>query len=165
MLVTQFETARRTQTEALYAQLQLAECVDFLPLVAIILQTVALLAALSPDSLAEPPALGKADFAHYVARFNSLESAPGSFSFRMRRRRNGWRRTCRCSICPDAELEETYYFRWWTFRKHIRQTPQGFVVTEFLAPVRHAGPYNTISCAVRASFGGRLVAARSTNTR
>ena len=54
--------------------------------------------------------------------------------------------------CPDAQLEEIYYFRWWTFRKHIRQTPHGFVVTEFLAPVKHAGPYNTISCA----FGHHL---------
>ena len=21
--------------------------------------------------------------------------------------------------CPDKELEKTYYFRWWTYRKHI----------------------------------------------
>jgi hypothetical protein len=27
--------------------------------------------------------------------------------------------------CPDRELEEIYYFRWWTFCKHIRQTPEG----------------------------------------
>ena len=25
--------------------------------------------------------------------------------------------------CPDKELEQTYYFRWWTFRKHLQQTP------------------------------------------
>jgi hypothetical protein len=50
--------------------------------------------------------------------------------------------------CPDRQIQETYYFRWWTFRKHIRQTDQGFVLTEFLAPVRHAGLHNTISCAL-----------------
>jgi hypothetical protein len=50
--------------------------------------------------------------------------------------------------CPDIALEKTYYFRWWTFRKHIRETPQGIVLTEFLQPVGHAGPYNTVSCAV-----------------
>lgn len=22
--------------------------------------------------------------------------------------------------CPDKELEKTYYFRWWPFRKHIK---------------------------------------------
>lgn len=48
--------------------------------------------------------------------------------------------------CPDDGLERTYYFRWWTYRKHIKQTPDGFVVTEFLPPVPWAGKYNTISC-------------------
>lgn len=47
--------------------------------------------------------------------------------------------------CPDKELELTYYFRWWTFRKHIKQTPQGFVITEFLPDVSWAGKYNTIN--------------------
>jgi len=49
--------------------------------------------------------------------------------------------------CPDAEVEEIYYFRWWSFRKHIVKTPAGFVITEFLTPVRHADIYNAISCA------------------
>jgi hypothetical protein len=50
--------------------------------------------------------------------------------------------------CPDSEIEEIYYFRWWSFRKHIVQTTNGFVLTEFLIPMRHAGAFNTISCAV-----------------
>ena len=50
--------------------------------------------------------------------------------------------------CPDATIEQTYYFRWWTYRKHIKETPDGFVVTEFLPTVPWAGKYNTISCAV-----------------
>lgn len=48
--------------------------------------------------------------------------------------------------CPDKELEKTYYFRWWTFRKHIKITPAGFVITEFLPDVSWAGKYNTIDC-------------------
>lgn len=48
--------------------------------------------------------------------------------------------------CPDKEIEETYYFRWWTYRKHIRQTPDGFIITEFLPDVPWAGKYNGISC-------------------
>lgn len=48
--------------------------------------------------------------------------------------------------CPDDEIERTYYFRWWTYRKHIKQTPDGFVVTEFLPPVKWASQHNTISC-------------------
>ena len=49
--------------------------------------------------------------------------------------------------CPDRQLEEIYYFRWWTFRKHIRLTPEGFIITEFLPDVPWAGKYNAISCA------------------
>ena len=49
--------------------------------------------------------------------------------------------------CPDRELVEIWNFRWWTFRKHLKHTPDGFVVTEFLTPVKHAGAHNTISCA------------------
>lgn len=50
--------------------------------------------------------------------------------------------------CSDPLIEEIYYFRWWTYRKHIRKTPAGYVITEFIVPVKHAGIYNTISCAV-----------------
>ncbi|HEX4343615.1 MAG TPA: glycosyl hydrolase family 65 protein [Verrucomicrobiae bacterium] len=49
--------------------------------------------------------------------------------------------------CPDKEVEEIYYFRWWSYRKHIVQTPVGFILTEFLTPVRHADIFNSISCA------------------
>jgi len=50
--------------------------------------------------------------------------------------------------CPDKQMEEIYYFRWWTFRKHIRQTPEGFyIITEFLPDVSWAGKFNAISCA------------------
>ncbi len=49
--------------------------------------------------------------------------------------------------CPDADIERTYHFRWWTYRKHIRETPDGYVITEFLPPVGWAGKHNTINCA------------------
>jgi alpha-glucosidase len=48
--------------------------------------------------------------------------------------------------CPDKQLEQTYYFRWWTYRKHIRHTPEGYIITEFLPNVGWAGQYNSISC-------------------
>ena len=48
--------------------------------------------------------------------------------------------------CPDQELEKTYFFRWWTYRKHIRNTPEGYVITEFLPDVKWAGKYNVINC-------------------
>ena len=49
--------------------------------------------------------------------------------------------------CPDEDIERTYYFRWWTYRKHIRQVKGGgWVVSEFLPNVGWAGAENTISC-------------------
>jgi len=54
--------------------------------------------------------------------------------------------------CPDKQLEETYYFRWWTYRKHIRQTPEGHIITEFLPNVNWAGSYNSIACAAALHF-------------
>jgi hypothetical protein len=50
--------------------------------------------------------------------------------------------------CPDQDIEQIYYFRWWVFRKHIKKTPAGFIVTEFLKPVKHAGEHNALSCAL-----------------
>jgi hypothetical protein len=58
--------------------------------------------------------------------------------------------------CPDPEVEELYYFRWWTYRKHIKSTPKGYILTEFLKPVRHAAEFNAISCA----FGHHLAEGR-----
>lgn len=49
--------------------------------------------------------------------------------------------------CPDKEVERTYCFRWWTYRKHIRKTQDGWVISEFLPPVGWAGLDNTIPCA------------------
>ncbi|HTN38350.1 MAG TPA: glycosyl hydrolase family 65 protein [Arachidicoccus sp.] len=50
--------------------------------------------------------------------------------------------------CPDSILQQMYYFRWWSFRKHLVKTPLGFVFTEFITPVKFAGAYNTISSAL-----------------
>jgi hypothetical protein len=47
----------------------------------------------------------------------------------------------------DPELVRTYYFRWWSYRKHLKKTPDGWVITEFLPDVPWAGKDNTISCA------------------
>ena len=50
--------------------------------------------------------------------------------------------------CPDQNVEQIYYYRWWALRKHIKKTPAGFILTEFIRPVRHATQYNAISCAL-----------------
>ena len=49
--------------------------------------------------------------------------------------------------CPDEDLVGTYWFRWWTFRKHITKSDRGFLITEFLEKVKWSGKNNEISCA------------------
>lgn len=112
------------------------------------LQTTALVLLLSSGARAQPAVLNPSDFAHYIAKFNSLDSTESDLVIP---NANAWQwivANVPLFNCPDSQFEETYYFRWWTFRKHIKQTPQGFVITEFLTPVRHAGKFNTISCAL-----------------
>ncbi|WP_181592600.1 MGH1-like glycoside hydrolase domain-containing protein [Paenibacillus sp. YN15] len=50
--------------------------------------------------------------------------------------------------CPDKTIEETYYFRWWVYRKHLKKTADGYIVTEFHPTVPWAGKHNSINCAV-----------------
>ncbi len=91
--------------------------------------------------------LDRGRFRKYIDRFNAVDQeAAVNFIDNAR----AWTFLCDnipFFECPDSELEKTYYFRWWTYRKHIKQTPDGFVITEFLPPVPWAGKHNTISCA------------------
>jgi hypothetical protein len=92
--------------------------------------------------------LQPADDAHYVATFNAADDeavvnlVPNAQAW-------AWIvANAPLWDCPSTLVEEIYYYRWWTYRKHIRQTPAGCVLTEFLTPVSHAGPFNTVACAL-----------------
>ncbi|MDR2675678.1 MAG: hypothetical protein LBC18_12690, partial [Opitutaceae bacterium] len=89
----------------------------------------------------------------YVAAFNARDTELYPQAVTNDRAAAFLLENCPRFICPDADVERTYYFRWWTFRKHIRKTAAGgHVITEFLAPVPHAGPENIISCPVGHQF-------------
>ena len=49
--------------------------------------------------------------------------------------------------CPNEQIQEIYYFRWGVFKKHIKTTPDGFIITEFTPKVGWSGKHNSISCA------------------
>lgn len=94
------------------------------------------------------PLLNPDDFKHYVDYFNGMEDEdivnliPNVESWL-------WMKdNIPIFECPDKDFERIYYFRWWTFRKHIKQTPNGIVMTEFIRQVGHGGLHNTISCAL-----------------
>src|SRR5205823_3737652 len=96
---------------------------------------------------ATAPILAPEPFKHYVDSFNATD-VEDVVNFVPNVRAWDWM-TANVPLfeCPEKDMEEMYYFRWWCFRKHIVQTPVGFVLTEFITPVKHAGAYNTISCA------------------
>ncbi|MES2275500.1 MAG: glycosyl hydrolase family 65 protein [Bacteroidota bacterium] len=50
--------------------------------------------------------------------------------------------------CPDSAIQKIYDYRWWTFRKHLKQTPDGFIFDEFITPVSFSGIYNSGSSAL-----------------
>lgn len=52
----------------------------------------------------------------------------------------------------DKELNVTYDYRCQVYQRHIRETPAGHVITEFLPDVPWSGIYNTISCAASHHF-------------
>ena len=98
-------------------------------------------------SASEQAVLRPGSFAHYIDYFNSMEDENVT-NFISNARSVEWlQKQIPLFACPDRDVEELYYYRWWSLRKHIVKTPDGFVFTEFLTPVHWAGPYNTISCA------------------
>jgi len=78
------------------------------------------------------PVLKPASFSNYVAHFNSMEDE-NITNFISNADSWSWlQKEIPFFECPDKEVEELYYFRWWSFRKHLEQTTNGFVFTEFL---------------------------------
>jgi hypothetical protein len=91
--------------------------------------------------------LKPSSFAHYIEHFNSMEDENFTNTIPNADAWAWMQKEIPLFECPDREVEEMYYFRWWSYRKHLVQTTNGWVVTEFLTPVHHGGSFNTISCA------------------
>ena len=83
---------------------------------------------------------------HYVNQFNSQDTELYSQLIPNDKALNYLLEHIPLLDCPEKDLEETYYFRWWTFRKHWKQTEKGHILTEFLPKVPWSGPYNSINC-------------------
>lgn len=90
----------------------------------------------SPQSGGAAPAaftvLQPTDFAAHIERFNTMEPetvvnvVPNAQAW-------SWlEANIPLFSCPDASVEEIYYFRWWSMRKHLVKTPSGYAFTEFL---------------------------------
>src|SRR6516162_8233808 len=93
---------------------------------------LALSALTLPAFAADLHVLRPASFAHYVAFFNRMEDENVT-NFVSNAHSWDWlQRNIPFFECPDQSAEEIYYFRWWSLRKHLCQTTNGFVFTEFL---------------------------------
>jgi hypothetical protein len=87
-------------------------------------------------------------FAGEITRLNAMDEERVTNAIPNARAWDWLRQNIPLFECPDREVQESYYFRWWSYRKHLVHTPAGYVITEFLPPVGHAGEFNTISCAL-----------------
>lgn len=121
------------------------------PLRSLFLLLFALVCASSVDAERAPAVLDFSDLKTYVDRFNADDqelyaNIPNREAYAF------LKANIPLFDCPDEDFERTYYFRWWTYRKHIKQTPDGYVVTEFLPKVSWSGKHNTIVCPVGHQF-------------
>ena len=88
------------------------------------------------------------DYKHYVDYFNQMEdenivqAIPNDSAWR-------WmQQNVPLFECSQQQMEQLYYYRWWTLRKHIEQTPIGYAMTEFLVERNYADQWKLISSAV-----------------
>jgi hypothetical protein len=96
----------------------------------------------------KPLVLRSSSYKHYVDHFNTMEdenikqAIPNDSSWE-------WmKQNIPLFECPQKSFEELFYYRWWTLRKHIKKTEQGYVFTEFLVQRSYADKYNLISSAL-----------------
>lgn len=92
-----------------------------------------------------PGLLSTAPLARYVAQFNADDEELYA-NIPNRDARAFLEQNIPLFECPDEDFQRTWYFRWWIYRKHVKQTPDGYVITEFLPKVGWAGKHNTINC-------------------
>ena len=101
----------------------------------------------SMDSNASAAVLKFTDFKHYVDYFNTMENENIVQAIPNNQSAEWMEKNIPLFECPQKNFEELYYYRWWTLRKHIKDTPAGYGMTEFLVNRSYADKYNLISCA------------------
>jgi hypothetical protein len=88
------------------------------------------------------------DFSHYAEHFNTMEDENIVTTIPNAAASEWMRENIPLFDCPQENFREMYYYRWWTLRKHIKRTPAGYGMTEFLVDRSYADRYNLIACAI-----------------
>lgn len=102
----------------------------------------------SADADASAAVLKWADFRHYVDYFNGMEDENIAQAIPNAQSAEWMEQNIPFFECPQKNFEEMYYYRWWSLRKHIVETPVGYGMTEFLVKRSYADKYNLIACAI-----------------
>ena len=92
--------------------------------------------------------LNAAEYRHYIDYFNRMEDEHIVQAISNEESWEWMNGQIPLFECPQDNFEEMYYFRWWTLRKHIIETPVGYAFTEFLVDRSYADQYNLIACAI-----------------
>jgi len=88
------------------------------------------------------------DFKHHVDYFNGMEdenivqAIPNDSAW------DWMQQNIPLFECSQQQMEQLYYYRWWTLRKHIENTPVGYAMTEFLVERSYADKWKLISSGV-----------------
>lgn len=106
------------------------------------------LKTVSQDDDGQAAVLKADDFKHYVDYFNTMEDENIAQAIPNAQAWDWMKKNVPLFECPQQNIEEMFYYRWWTLRKHIKETPAGYAFTEFLVQRSYADKYNLISCAI-----------------
>lgn len=87
-------------------------------------------------------------FKHYVDYFNGMEDENIKQAIPNDSAWPWMKQNIPLFECPQQNVEEIFYFRWWTLRKHLKRTPAGYAFTEFLIDRTYADKYNLIASAL-----------------
>ncbi len=102
----------------------------------------------SVEASASAAILKFSDLSHYVERFNAMEDENIVQAIPNSQASDWMEKNIPLFECPQQDFEEMYYYRWWTIRKHIENTPAGYGMTEFLVNRTYADKYNLIASAI-----------------
>lgn len=103
--------------------------------------TLAFLFAAASNAFAAPAVLKPDALQRHVAHFNAMEDEPVVNLVPNAEAATWLQANIPLFECPDADVEEMYFFRWWAMRKHLRKAPApnpatgpdgSFVFTEFI---------------------------------
>lgn len=111
------------------------------------IKTTILFLTLALSFAAKAEVLQPEKFKPYIDWFNSVDDEPFKEAIPNAKAWEFLEANIPFFECPDKQIEQSYYFRWWSFRKHLVESPEGWVITEFLPKVSWSGIYNTINCA------------------